>query len=94
MPSALIELAFITNIEDAFILGYRQKDLALAVAKGILNYLDVEEVKETINCSSWAVDTMEWRINNNLTDGTNPKEPISLERFITILYRYKNLGWG
>ena len=31
---------------------------------------------------------MEWGIKNNLTDGTNPKEPISLERFITILYRY------
>lgn len=31
---------------------------------------------------------MEWGIKNNLTDGTNPKEPIALERFITILYRY------
>ena len=31
---------------------------------------------------------MEWAIKLGLTDGTNPKEPITLERFIVILYRY------
>ena len=34
MPAALVELAFITNSQDASILKTRQDDLAVAVAKG------------------------------------------------------------
>jgi N-acetylmuramoyl-L-alanine amidase len=89
MPSALVELAFITNIDDAKILRDKQNELAFSVAKGILNYLGIKYIEKTkIDCSSWSVDAMEWAMKNNLTDGNNPKEPISLERFITILYRY------
>lgn len=42
--------------------------------------------------SNWAVDAMDWGMKNNLTDGSNPKQELTLERFITILYRYNNLG--
>lgn len=56
----------------------------------------IGQKKETIRpaneLSSWAVDGMKWAMDLGLTDGSNPKEPITLERFITILYRYKNLG--
>src|SRR5690606_16074112 len=41
MPAALVELAFITNSQDASILRNRQDDLAVAVAKGILNHLSI-----------------------------------------------------
>ncbi|WP_406242297.1 N-acetylmuramoyl-L-alanine amidase [Tissierella carlieri] len=41
MPAALAELAFITNAQDADILRNRQNDLAVAVSKGILNYLGI-----------------------------------------------------
>lgn len=41
MPAALVELGFITNSEDANFLKNRQDDLALAVAKGILNNLGI-----------------------------------------------------
>ena len=41
MPAALVELAFITNAQDATILISRQNDLAVAVSKGILNYLGI-----------------------------------------------------
>lgn len=41
MPAALVELAFITNSQDASILRNRQDDLAVAVAKGILNNLGI-----------------------------------------------------
>ena len=36
---------------------------------------------------------MEWATSKeiNLTDGSMPKEAVSLERLITILYRYYNL---
>lgn len=48
-----------------------------------------EENKNDI--SPWAEDAIKWAVKNNLTDGTNVKDDISLERFITILYRYDNL---
>ncbi|MCF6462999.1 N-acetylmuramoyl-L-alanine amidase [Clostridium sp. Cult1] len=41
MPAALVELAFITNSQDANILKTRQDDLAVAVAKGVLNNLGI-----------------------------------------------------
>ena len=41
MPSALVELGFITNVEDANILKAKQEELAVAVAKGILDYLKI-----------------------------------------------------
>lgn len=90
MSSALVELAFITNIEDAKILKDKQNELALAVSKGILNYLGIkyiEEATEVDNYSSWAKEGMLWGIDLGLTDGTNPKEPVTLERVITILHR-------
>lgn len=46
MPAALVELAFITNPQDADILRNRQDDLAVAVAKGILHYLGIQYVEK------------------------------------------------
>lgn len=46
MPSALVELGFITNAEDVDILINQQDELALSVARGILGYLDIT-YKET-----------------------------------------------
>lgn len=50
------------------------------------------ELQKT-SISPWAEKAMEWATSPgvNLTDGSSPKEPISLERMITILYRYNNL---
>lgn len=50
------------------------------------------ELKDT-SISPWAKEAMEWATSPeiNITDGTLPKEPISLERLITILYRYDKL---
>jgi N-acetylmuramoyl-L-alanine amidase len=49
MPSALVELAFITNIDDSKILKDKQEELALAVARGILNYLGVKYMESKSN---------------------------------------------
>lgn len=48
---------------------------------------------EKSNISPWAEEAMKWATSPeiNITDGTNPKEPINLERMITILYRYNIL---
>ena len=89
MPSVLTELAFITNADDSTILKDKQDELALAVAKGILNYLGIKYIEKTTEeYNPWAKEPMNWAMDLGLTDGTNPKESISLERFITILYRY------
>lgn len=42
MTAALTELAFITNKEDYEILRNKQDELALSVAKGILNFLGIK----------------------------------------------------
>lgn len=49
MPSALIELGFISNIEDVDIMINKQDELAEAVAKGILNNLGVPYNKSKPN---------------------------------------------
>lgn len=50
----------------------------------------VSKELEELSISQWAKEAMEWATSPeiNLTDGTGPKEPITLERMITILYRY------
>lgn len=42
MPAALIEMAFITNLEDAQLLKTKQKEFATAIAKGILSYFGIK----------------------------------------------------
>lgn len=51
MPSALVELGFISNTEDIEIMVNKQDELAAAVAKGILKHLGVtyKEVTEKPN---------------------------------------------
>lgn len=49
---------------------------------------DINKKEDASPYSSWAVEAMEWGMKNNLTDGSNPKSNLTLERFITILYRY------
>jgi N-acetylmuramoyl-L-alanine amidase len=41
--------------------------------------------------SNWAKEAWGWAVKNNLTDGTNPKGPLTREQLITILYRYHSL---
>ena len=95
MPAALVELAFITNPQDADILRNRQDDLALAVAKGILNNLGIpykETHKDDKNKpSDWAKEAWEWGIENGITDGTNPQGMATREEVITMIKRAKEV---
>ena len=38
--------------------------------------------------SSWAKEAWEWAKKEGITDGTNPKDPITREQVVTMLYRF------
>lgn len=102
IPACLVEVAFINNPAEEKLLKNIEflERAAVGIAKGILEHLGIDYMpkpkedkpmsdnKDTV--SSWAKDAMEWAVKLGLTDGTNPKEPLTLERFTTILYRYDN----
>lgn len=98
MPAALVEVAFINNPEEEKLLK-DQKFLykaATGIAKGVLEFLGIkykDNSGASDSISSWAKDAMKWATSReiNLTDGSMPKEAVSLERLVTILYRYYNL---
>lgn len=106
MPAALVEVAFISNPVEEKLLKEKTfiNKAALGIAKGILELIDIEYNEENQEqnennqntdggISDWAKTAMEWAASNevNITDGSMPKEPITLERMITILYRYHKL---
>lgn len=97
MPAALVELAFITNTQDAEILRNRQDDLAVAIAKGILEHggIEYQENKKyeakTDEPSIWAKEAWEWAIENGITDGTNPQGMATREEVITMIKRAKEV---
>ncbi len=98
MPAILVEIAFINNPKEEKLLkdpGFLNK-ASIGISKGILTFLGMEyrddgDVDD--NISFWAKDAMKWATGEevNLTDGSMPKEPVSLERLIAILYKYHNL---
>lgn len=100
MPAALVEVAFINNPAEEALLKQDEflERAAVGIAKGILEHLNIDfmltpVIKDMDNVSDWAKEAMKWATSEevNLTDGSNPKEPLTLERMITILYRYDNL---
>lgn len=100
MTAVLVEVAFINNPAEEELLRTDEflERAAVGIAKGILEHLKIDYVpvpkddKSIEEISTWSKDAMEWAVKLGLTDGTNPKEPTTLERFITILHRYNNLG--
>lgn len=93
-PAILIECGFMDNLEEAKLMldANYQINVARAITEGVQEFLGIDKPKSSpikSEVSEWAREAMEWGVKNNLTDGSNPKDPISLERLITILYRSK-----
>lgn len=84
-PAALVETAFLTNPEEEKLLKNAswQEKIAKAIAKGVLTTLGIKEKNETLFPTSW-----EWAKNLGICDGNNPKNNITREQVIEILYRY------
>lgn len=64
------------SVNGLYIRGYAVPD-----------YASIATPDET-ELNEWAKEAYNWAINLGITDGQRPSEPITLERFLTILYRY------
>lgn len=94
MPAVLVECGFMDNLKEAKLMlqeEYQWK-CARALAKGICRYAGREYVEPVDNTdvSHWAADPRKWAMEQGITDGTRPKNPVTREEVWTILYRLKN----
>lgn len=92
VPAALIELAFISNDEDANILRNKQSELAESITKGILKYLGIIYVKNNaIDIPSpWAKESWEWAKEKGIIDGSRPRHNSAKEEIIISNINYSD----
>lgn len=93
-PACLVEMGFIVNAQDAQMLKTEQDKIAEAIARGIMNYLGVNYKgggnvtnSKNVTVSTWAQEAWEWAKEKGITDGTDPKGPVTREQAITMIYR-------
>jgi hypothetical protein len=53
---------------------------------------EAKKVTENKTVSEWAKNAQKWVIENKISDGKNPKEPVTREEVWVMLYRLKNKG--
>lgn len=93
MPAVLVECGFMDFLEEARLMLQEeyQTKCARAMAKGICAYFGkvyVEPVDSGV--SEWAAEARKWVVEQGITDGTRPKDPVTREEVWTMLYRMKN----
>ena len=98
MPACLIELGMLSNeVEEMYLASDEaQQILAECVAKGILDTLSIPnsinplepKIDPKTLPSGWAESSWDWAVQNNLIDGTRPKDNLTREEFVVILDRY------
>ena len=93
MPAALVELAFISNIEEEKLLkdANWQEKMAVAIAKGILTTLNIKYTEPTAPTDaeeSYFKESWAWAKELGITDGSNPKGAAKREHVIEFLYRF------
>ena len=98
MPACLIELGMLSNeVEEMYLASDEaQQILAQCVAKGILDTLSIPnsinplepKIDPKTLPSGWAESSWDWAVQNNLIDGTRPKDNLTREEFVVILDRY------
>ncbi|ABR48592.1 cell wall hydrolase/autolysin [Alkaliphilus metalliredigens QYMF] len=93
IPAVLCECGFMDNLEEASLMldeAYQWK-CARGIAKGICSYLGVEyqELTENENEDSpqWAIDARAWAIENDISDGSRPKDPATREEVWRMLQK-------
>lgn len=86
MPAILIELAFISNPNEEKLLKSSsfQNTCAEAILEGLQEVTGLKDNK----ASSWAREAWEWAKKAGITDGTRPRDTITREEVVTMLYRF------
>jgi N-acetylmuramoyl-L-alanine amidase len=92
MPALLLEYGFIDNAKDAAKLADPDwiERLAQATAAGVASSFGLPEPKMSEpkeEISDWAKEAHAWAIECGITDGTRPKDAVTREEVITMLYR-------
>jgi hypothetical protein len=54
---------------------------------------EAKKVTENKTVSEWAKNAQKWVIENKISDGKNPKEPVTREEVWVMLYRLQNKGF-
>ena len=94
MPAILVEAGFISNPAQEKWLQQNPGVVAKGIAKGICDYLGITFKEEDWldGVSSWAKEAAKWAKEQGITDGTDPKGPVTREQAWVMLYRA--LGGG
>lgn len=92
MTAILVECGFMTNREECELLksdAYRRK-CAEAIVAGIVETYGLKrkpEPEPVQTVSDWAREAHVWVVEQGITDGTRPKDPVTREEVWTMLYR-------
>lgn len=94
MPSALLEVLFISNDSDNKLFDKHINSYAKAITKGLCmatggDYMEVivstdTDIKD--KPSDWAKEGWDWAVKNGIIDGKNPKLAMTKEHVMTYLY--------
>ncbi len=88
MRATLVELGFIDNTEDAKILVNKQYELALAISKGICEYLDIDFFIEVIDPNVfYRVVCGSFNSKISATQRINELESLGYDAFIDVYYK-------
>lgn len=89
--ACLVEMGFITNDEDAKRVETNAEAYALAIAKGILNYLGIKykEVKAKNKAPKWYQNDVEEMKAEGLTTGERLDDPITRGEAIALINRLR-----
>jgi N-acetylmuramoyl-L-alanine amidase len=91
MTSILVECGFMTNKSEATLLksdAYRLK-CASAIVTALVNFYKLKKVEKQkpSEVSSWAKEAQQWVIEQGISDGKDPQEPVTREQVWTMLKR-------
>lgn len=87
--SALVEIGFISNPQDAAIMRDRPQEIAEAIAKGILKTAGLNVPVKKKEVAHWAVEAQEWVQAEDISDGTRPLDNVTRQEVWTMLHRMK-----
>jgi len=97
-PAILVEVCFVNSRTDTTLYQKHFDEICHAIASSISGQAIAPPAPASITIppqptanpqpSSWAQGAWEWGIVNGLTDGTRPRDSITRQEVITLLYRF------